>query len=114
MTVSAAVEGADQFLATLDAATHDLDDLDEADRKAGDLLADRISANAPRETGRLAKNVDAVVVAGAVEVTIGVPYAVYVVARNPWVTRDVDAALPDLTDLYAGEVAETIATIQGN
>lgn len=111
MTVD--VEGEDRLARTLDAAAHDLKELEHADRAAGRLLAGRISKHAPYDTGYLSKHVDSTVQAGHVEVTIAARYAVYVVATNPWVTRQVDASVDDIARLYAEDVDDVLAQIQG-
>lgn len=107
------VRGGDQLVSTLHAAARELSGLVDAHAEAGQLLADRGAATAPRRTGHLAASHEAIVNAGAVEVTNTATYAGYVHALDPWLTRELTDLHDQLIDIYAAGVAGVVATIRG-
>lgn len=108
--------GITRLLDTLDAAGHELDDLEDADRRAGSLLGAVVRKTAPRLTGALSDSTAVVVTRSLVEVTAGnstVDYAPAVHKRNPWMTRAASSTEAEVVAIYQQAVADVAGTIQG-
>lgn len=88
-----------------------LGDLEAPSRDASALVLG--SVEAPRDTGRLDDSVEAVVTPLGFTLTAGgtrAPYAGVVHARDPFLTRALEARAEDVVDTYADHVDDTIAT----
>lgn len=105
------ITGLDSLVDGLGAAAHELADLPDAHREAGQLLTARAQTAAPRRTGVLAASHGPTVTADQVTVTAAAPYAAYVHARNPWLTETLNATTDDLLTIYATAVSEVVAHI---
>lgn len=104
------MQGVDAFVRTLHDAAQQLAHLDEAEQAAAAQLAGRVTSTAPRRTGYLAEHITA----AQGHVVIAAPYAAAVNARNPWVTRAVEAELTDVTEIFSQAVTEALAHVGGN
>jgi hypothetical protein len=113
MVAGAELRGADQLVRTLDDAARHLEDLTDAEREAGQLLADQGSKAAPRRTGRLAESHGYTVTDTGLSVTAATPYASIVHARNPWLTRTVGNQLDQVADIYLAGVSDALAEVKG-
>lgn len=114
MSASVVERGVDEVGTTLTAAGEALDDL----ARPGGLIAARLEAlvDPPVVTGRLASTVHAEVGPTGVTLTAGgtaAPYAAQVHARNPFLVRATDAAIPDAVNTVADHVDDVTATIKG-
>lgn len=111
MTVTAGVEGVDHLVDVLDAVVRALTDgmPGDAANAGADLLAGIIRQDAPYLSGRLAQSVAGQVVDGGFRVTIGAPYAGYVQADNPWITRDLVATVDDLVRIITSGITDSLA-----
>lgn len=112
--VGVTLDGLDTFAQTAEAASHALADLDAVNAEAGDTVVQAVEA--PRVTGRLASTVQAVAGPDGFSVVAGgpdAPYAPYVHARNPFLTRALDQREREVIGLYEAHVTDTVATIQG-
>lgn len=107
------VRGVDQLVDSLDAAARELTGLTRAHTEAGQLLVARAHATVRRKTGRLDSSHDVIVDAGEVEVVNTANYAPIVHAYDPWLGRALDELRDQLIDIYAGGVADVVATIRG-
>lgn len=113
MTSGAQLQGADNLVRTLHAAARQIEDLSEAEHKAGQLLAEAGSKAAPRLTGRLRESHGYTVTDAGLTVTAATPYAVVVHARTPWLTRTVDTEAEQVADIYLAGVDDALADVKG-
>lgn len=113
MSGGAELQGADELVRTLQTAADELDDLSDADRAAGQLLAEQGAQAAPRRTGLLADRHGYAVVEAGVTVVAATGYAAIVHARNPWLTRTVDRTESDLLDAYMLGVTDALSHVKG-
>lgn len=113
MSDGAELRGADQLVRTLQTAADELVELTEAERAAGQLLANQGATAAPRRTGLLADRHGYAVVDDRLTVTAATDYAALVHARNPWLTRTVDRAEADVLDLYMTGVTDALSNVKG-
>jgi hypothetical protein len=109
----ASLQGADNLVRTLHDAAHQLEDLTEAERQAGQLLAQAGSKAAPVHTGRLAAAHGYDVVDGLLTVVAATPYAAIVHARNPWLTRTVVANEDQVAEIYLTGVDDALSHVRG-
>lgn len=107
------LRGGEQLLAGLDAARTALAQTDDADRAAGQLVADRVRDAAPKRTGYLASTVGYETTTAGFELVVAARYAAAVEARRPYAHTTVEAALPDVVDLYAEHVEDVLDHIKG-
>lgn len=107
----AGVRGYDVLVASLDAAARELAGL--APTEAGELVVTAAARNSPRRTGYLAAHHETIVTAGRVAVVNTADYAPIVNAHNPWLPRTLDEFTDQLVDLYAADVADVVAKING-
>lgn len=107
------VEGGERFADSLRAASQQLATLDTADAHASDVLADRIRAEEPTDTGLMRRRTTATVRQGHHAAVVDTPYAGIVNARNPFVSRGLSAALGDVVDVYADHAATALRSVQG-
>jgi cytochrome c peroxidase len=105
------LHGGEQLLAGLDAARSYLENTAEADRKAGELVSDRVRTAAPKRTGYLRSTVGYELVTGGYDLVVAAPYAAKVEARKPYAHNTVEAALPDVVNIYAEHADEALAQI---
>ena len=75
MVASVEVKGADRLAATLRDFSRSLDDLSDANRRAGELVASAAVQAVPRRTGRLASSRRVEAAPTTVDVSFGVVYA---------------------------------------
>lgn len=114
MTGGAEVKGVARLRATLDTAGRELADLDATTGvRAGQLLAAAGAARSPRRSGFLADSHGFTVTDAGVSVVVAAPYAGYVHAANPWLVRELDAQEETIVTMYAADVADVVAKIQG-
>lgn len=115
--MGAALQGADRLAGTLQRAADQVADLSDVDHDTGRLLAEAGAKAAPRLTGRLAGAHGYTVVdvgdGSAVVVTAATPYARVVHARNPWLTRTVEAKTDQVLDLYLAGLEAGLDTVKG-
>lgn len=114
MTLTADVDGLDRFTRSVDAAADELADLDQVNAQAAAQVVQAVEA--PRLTGTLADTVEAVVDRDGFRVTAGgsrAPYVAIVHARNPFLTRAMNARQADVVDTYREHITDTVNTIQG-
>lgn len=114
MTLSADVDGLDRLTRSVDAAADDLVDLDQVNADAAAQVVRAVEA--PRVTGTLADTVTATVDRDGWTVTAGgkrAPYVAIVHARNPFLTRAMQAREEAVIDAYRDHVTDTVNTIQG-
>ena len=117
--VQVTVEGADALAASLDRVGSELDQLQDAGTKAGQLVRQRAQSNAPVDTGRLARSIRAD--ATGTEVTVGAytPYAAFqefgtvYVPASPYLRPALEASQTQVVDAYAGEIEQKMATVKG-
>lgn len=107
---SASVQGADTFVRTLHHAAQTIANLEPAEQAAAEQLAGRVASTAPRDTGYLADHVTAT----AGRVVLAAPYAVYVNAANPWVSRAIEADRDTVSEIFSQALTEALATVEGN
>ena len=107
------VDGLEQLQRSLDAAGRALEDLTPAHERAGELLEGRAQADAPRLTGRMAGQHELVVHAGGLTITNAARYAPFVHARQPWLTRALDALQRQVVDIYSNQVDQIVDDIRG-
>lgn len=75
MAASVEVKGADKLASTLREFSRSLDDLSDANRRAGEMVASAAVLRAPRRTGRLAGSSRTTTTPTTVDVSFGVVYA---------------------------------------
>lgn len=109
MAGAMSVDGDEQLRSSLSALAAELRHLDATDDKAGEQLASRVVAEAPKLTGYMAGTVEH---AGAT-ITVGAPYAGFVDARNPFAERAMAAEQQDIVNLYAEDIAAAVARTVG-
>lgn len=114
MAAGAEAQGVDRLVDSLASGADQLTHLDDAAAKAGAFLVRRGEESAPRRTGYLATHHAAVVNAGQLEVTNSADYAAIVHARNPWLVRELEANEDRIVNIYADQVADVVAHIEGN
>lgn len=107
------LRGGDQLLAGLDAARAELEQTADADRAAGQLLADKVRARAPRLSGYLSSTVGYELTAAGFELVVAAPYAAAVEARRPYAHNTVEAALPDVVTVYTEHADQALGQIKG-
>lgn len=107
------LHGVERFLATLDTAAAQLEDMSSAHDAAGALLVTRGQANAPRKTGVLAASLAATTTPTELEVVVAAPYAAAVEAANPWFSTTLELVEGELTAIYTEAVTEAVNTIEG-
>lgn len=107
------VGGVSRLRETLNAAARELTSLGGAHVEAGQLLAEHGGRTAPRRSGRLSESVGFTVEDAGFTVTAAAPYAAYVNARDPWLTRSYDANETAIIDIYTDAVADTVDHIKG-
>lgn len=108
------IKGADSLRRTLAEAAEELRHLDPS--PAGQLVAARVEAAAPRRTGRLAASTSWVAAGTGFAIEAGgrsAPYAGYVHARNPYIARTFAASLDDVADLYLEAAQGSLDRIRG-
>lgn len=113
------VEGLDTFRTTAAAAARDLDHLDRAHQRAGDLLLDQ--ADPPVESGDLAASL--YVIATADDTTVGsdLIYATVIhwgwpergIEPNPFLTDDLDRNTAAVVDFFLDDLTEAVHSIRG-
>lgn len=103
------LEGDEALRSSLAAATADLQSLAGADEDAGEVLASRVIAEAPKLTGYMAGTVES---AGAT-ITVGAPYAGIVEARTGFAARAVLAEQQRVVEIYADGIATAVAQVRG-
>lgn len=113
MPDGAELQGAGDLVRTLQTAADELADLSDAERAAGQLLAQQGATAAPRRTGRLADRHGYTVVDARLTVTAATDYAAIVHARNPWLTRTVDRVEGDVLDIYMTGVTDALSNVKG-
>lgn len=116
MTGGMQVRGVDRLVDTLHAAGDQLEDLEQADRRAGSLVASVVRRLTPRLTGALAASVDVVVTNAMVQVTAGndrVDYAPPVHRRNPWMAKAAQRTESDVIRIYTEAAADAVDQIKG-
>lgn len=106
-TLRVAAPRARAVAAGFEAAARRLEDLTDVDSAAAALVAPAAAAAAPRRSGRLRGSIRA---AGP-RITSGLPYAVPVHARRPYVRIGVAAVRAEVTDLYAREITHALSQI---
>lgn len=118
------VEGARELRRTLDQAGHDLNDLTDAHKESGQIVAAEGKARAPKVTGARAGTVrssgtktGAVVRAGSASLP-GVPpdhwgWAARNIEPNPWLSEALEDKTPDVVELYEDAVERVLKTIKG-
>lgn len=111
MGVEATVDGLATLARSLDAAADELSDLAQVNVHAADLVVRAVEA--PRITGRLDDSVTSFVDADGFTLTATAPYAPYVHARNPFLTRALSDRELAVIELYEDHVTETVNTIRG-
>lgn len=102
------LEGDEALRSSLQRCVSELGNLEQTEDKAGQLLADRMQAEAPKLTGYMAGTVEH---AGAT-VTVGAPYAGYVNAGNPFAARAMEAEQQRVIDIYAEDIAAAVSRIE--
>jgi hypothetical protein len=107
------LRGGDQLLAGLDAARAELADTSAADSAAGELLADRVRARAPKRTGYLASTIGYQLLTAGAELVVAAPYAAAVEARRPFAHNTVEAALPDVVTIYTEHAEQALDQLKG-
>lgn len=113
MPPGAELRGADRLVRTLHDAAHDLENLDEAERQAGELLATKGAKASPRRSGRLANAHGYTVVQGVLTVVAATPYAAIVHALKPWLTRTIDNSTDQVADIYLTGVDDALSRVKG-
>lgn len=118
------VEGARELRRTLNAAGHQLDDLTNAHKDAGEIVAYAGRGRAPRKTGRRAGTIrssgtktGAVVRAGTAALP-GVPpdhwgWEARNISPNPWLAEALEDKTPQVIHLYEDAVERVLETIKG-
>lgn len=112
--VKVASTGVDHLADTLDQAGDKLSDLTSVNADAADDVLGVVDP--PYLTGRLASTVDAVVDALGFTLTAGGPAAPYgpiVHARDPFLTRALNARETAVIDQYEQHIDKSLDTIQG-
>lgn len=99
MSIGLSEQGGDQVAAALLATARALDD--ETSPEPARILATQIQQHAPVVTGRLVRSTTATGSA----VTIAAPYARTVNARNPYISRGLEAAVPQVLSHYSQQIA---------
>lgn len=118
------VEGLSRFSATLRRAGEGLDDLKDANRRTGDIVATTAMRRAPKRSGNLAASVRSARAANRVTVSAGsasVPYAGPI--HWGWPARNItaqpfisDAAVQDqpvYERYYLGEIQKLLDAVKG-
>jgi hypothetical protein len=113
MAADASLRGADNLVRTLHDAARQLEDLTDAEKTAGQLLAQAGSKAAPRQSGRLAAAHGYTIVAAVLTVVAATPYAAIVHARKPWLTDTVVDHDDQVADIYLASVTDALATVKG-
>lgn len=114
------VLGADTLARTLDGAAHDLGDMSDANRKAGQLLAQHAAGSAPRRTGRLAGSIRVTEVGkDGVSVGASAPYAPFqefgtrYVRATYFLTGTLARDDGPVIDVYETAIDRTLAQVRG-
>jgi hypothetical protein len=118
------VEGLDNLVRTLGRAGHDLDDLKDANRRAGEIVAREGSARAPRRSGKLAASVRPARQARRARVSAGgarVPYAGPIhwgwqarhIAPDPFIAWGAQATEPQWQQAYRADVQRALDRVRG-
>lgn len=114
------VLGADTLARTLDGAAHDLADMSDANRKAGQLLAQHAAGSAPRRTGRLAGSIRVTDVGkGGVSVGSTVKYGPFqefgtrYVRATYFLTGTLARDDGPVIDVYETAIDRTLAQVRG-
>lgn len=114
MSGGAQLQGADQLVRTLSAASDALDALDQtAGAAAGTLLTEDARAASPRKTGRMAQAHGYTVTEGTVTVTVATPYAAAVNALIPWLDDTASNDEAAVVELYSAGVDNAVALVEG-
>jgi hypothetical protein len=118
------VQGARELRRTLAKAGQDLNDLTDAHKEGGQIVAAEGKQRAPRVTGARAGTVrssgtktGAVVRAGTAALP-GVPpdhwgWAARNIAPNPWLSEALEDKTPQVVELYEAAVDRVLQTIKG-
>jgi hypothetical protein len=107
-----AAPGADQLASTLGHAAEELEDLEQANARAGELV--RSSARIPRRTGALANTVRVDTTPNGFTILAGgngVDYAVPVHQKNPFLTTALTTTEDKVADLYLDHTATALDQI---
>lgn len=118
------VEGLDNLIRTLHRAGADIEDLKDANRAAGEIVAREGSARAPRRTGKLAASVRPARQVRRARVSAGgarVPYAGPIhwgwqarnIAPNPFISWGAQATEPQWTEAYRRDVVQALSHVRG-
>lgn len=123
MTAPAAgVDGADRFRATLADAARGLHDLEPVDREVGNLIVG--AARPPHVSGALENTITYDADAAGVTLKAGSGQVLYAgvihngwpahhIKAQPFFTKAIDEKTEAIADLYAGHVADVLATVEG-
>lgn len=118
------VEGAANLRRTLRAATGNLDDLKDANARAGAMVAQWASVRAPRRTGALGASVRSGRQAKAAVISAGnasVRYAGVIhygwparhITPQPWISESAQETQPSWLPIYLDDVQNILNTVQG-
>lgn len=113
------VDGAEALSSSLAAVGGSLDDLQAAGATAGQAVRTRAQANAPVNTGALARSIRAD--ATGTEVTVGayVPYAAFQeygtvnTPASPYLRPALEASTTQIVDAYADEIGKKLDSVRG-
>lgn len=124
MPATVRVQGVDRLRSTLRRAEIGLDDLKDANARAGQMVAQWGAVRAPRMTGRLGTSVRAARQAKAAVIVAGsaaVPYAGVIhwgwpahnIAPQPWLSQAAVDTQPAWLPIYQDDIQKILDTVQG-
>ena len=119
------VQGARELRATLRRAGHGLEDLKDANAKAGRMVAQWAGVRAPRRTGTLGATVRAVRAVGKAQILAGsaaVPYAGPIhwgwpargIRAQPWMSLAAIDTEPAWLPIYQHDIQQILDTVRGS
>jgi hypothetical protein len=113
MAGDAELAGVENLDRTLDVAAREIADVTPEERAAGEYLARRGAAAAPRRTGFLASTHGYDVGLERVDVVATAPYATIVHSTNPWLERAVVGAESHVAELYLAGLDRALSQVKG-
>ena len=117
--VKTIVEGDENLRRTLDNAASELEHMDRAATAAGQLVKQSAAANAPVDTGALARSIYSEVHGPEVTVGAAVEYAAYVeygtiyVPASPYLRPALEAATAQIVEEYREDVEKILGKVEG-
>jgi HK97 gp10 family phage protein len=114
------VEGNERLASTLADAAEQITDMEQASQKAGQLLEQRASANAPVASGALARSVKAQVEGNEVTVGSDLTYAAVTeygggnnIPAQPYMGPALEASEGLVLQIYTEQAEAALATVKG-